>query len=153
MGMAAIARLPETKQELSDFNAQEQNTWRFLAAMHECTPEGTFFSYIQNCSSHAQTNQWLNKDEEYLEANYPSVPGPVGPKEFVEEFLSGSAPDASDPSRSRFWYANEESDISGSIQHCKSDVRRRRGVPPEGIASADTEKPPKKTGKQSEEKK
>lgn len=116
--MAYYAGLPNPVDELIDQQAQHAETWRFLSYMHMCSPPGTVFSYIQNCSSHAQIRgqNWATP-----------VPGSVSPRDFVFNVLLGDAPDPNHTDQTQFWY-NDEADASADISQCSSPVRRRRGV-------------------------
>lgn len=111
--LASYANLGTPLENLLDHHQQHEDTWNFIATLHHCTPQGSSFSYIQNCSNHHQTRNGF------------AVTNPdttVTPKQFVERILNGQSPDPTDATRTQFWYKS----VANKGADCNSAVRRRR---------------------------
>jgi len=109
--MATFANVNETIEELTDPARQHSRTWTFLKTLHTCSPEGSVFSYIQDCSEHHQTRSGFA----------PAVPGAIDAETFLKNILGGSQPDPQS-TNSQFWFEVPAEPAA----ECSSQVRRRR---------------------------
>eukprot|EP00930_Biecheleria_cincta_P086570 TRINITY_DN7583_c0_g1_i7.p1 TRINITY_DN7583_c0_g1~~TRINITY_DN7583_c0_g1_i7.p1 ORF type:complete len:585 (+),score=54.06 TRINITY_DN7583_c0_g1_i7:22-1755(+) len=118
--MALFANLTKTLQELVEPGAQHARTWRFLNNLHACSPEGSAFSFIGNCTTHHLLKSY--RDLKDLQAN-------ISATEFARRVLQGLQPVPGSKATTKFWYENKQPSAEDLV--CSSPVRRRRGVAPE----------------------
>eukprot|EP00929_Paragymnodinium_shiwhaense_P081470 TRINITY_DN4263_c0_g1_i1.p1 TRINITY_DN4263_c0_g1~~TRINITY_DN4263_c0_g1_i1.p1 ORF type:complete len:685 (+),score=146.46 TRINITY_DN4263_c0_g1_i1:88-2142(+) len=103
----------------SEYSLQRAETWEFLNTMHSCAPEGSVYSYIQNCSRHHQTRQEFHKTTD----SYVN-PGQIPPKLFFSNLMNGKTVDPNNTAKAQFWFDESKA----KTVTCSSAVRRRRGV-------------------------